>query len=107
MVRDGSSLQIAGFLKFIDAAAHEAATHTAQLRLELTQSKAEQRDYLRNVELARVLEKRAKRKGIPLERVTEKKEDEKVRKRPKTHDGTDTSAPHKHVELESVLENIF
>ncbi|KEP52913.1 RNA recognition motif protein [Rhizoctonia solani 123E] len=42
--------------------AQEAAAHTARLRVELSQSKAEQRDYLRNVELARVLEKRAQRK---------------------------------------------
>jgi len=42
--------------------AHEAASHTARLRVELTQSKAEQRDYLKNVELARVLGKREERK---------------------------------------------
>ncbi|KAH7343580.1 hypothetical protein B0J17DRAFT_643031 [Rhizoctonia solani] len=42
--------------------AQESAAHTARLRVELSQSKAEQRDYLRNVELARVLEKRAQRK---------------------------------------------
>ncbi|KAF8709348.1 hypothetical protein RHS03_02885, partial [Rhizoctonia solani] len=42
--------------------AQEAAAHTARLRVELSQSKTEQRDYLRNVELARVLEKRAQRK---------------------------------------------
>jgi predicted component of type VI protein secretion system len=41
--------------------AHEAALHTARLRLELSQSRAEQNDYLRNVELARVLDKRAKK----------------------------------------------
>jgi ribose 1,5-bisphosphokinase PhnN len=43
--------------------AHEAAIHAAQLRVELTQSRAEQKEYLKNVELARVLDKRAKRKG--------------------------------------------
>lgn len=42
--------------------AHEAAVHTAKLRVELSQSKTEQRDYLKNVELARVLDKRAQRK---------------------------------------------
>ncbi|CAE6395431.1 unnamed protein product [Rhizoctonia solani] len=41
--------------------AQEAAAHTARLRVELSQSKAEQRDYLRNVELARVLEKRKRK----------------------------------------------
>jgi ESF2/ABP1 family protein len=42
--------------------AHEAAVHTARLRMELSQSKAEQNEYLKNVELARVLAKRAARK---------------------------------------------
>ncbi|KAJ3713839.1 hypothetical protein C8R42DRAFT_698821 [Lentinula raphanica] len=42
--------------------AHEAAIHTAKLRVELSQSRSEQREYLRNVELARVLEKRSQRK---------------------------------------------
>lgn len=36
--------------------------HTAQLRVELSQSLREQREYLKNVELARVLDKRAERK---------------------------------------------
>lgn len=36
--------------------------HTAKLRIELSQSRTEQRDYLKNVELARVLEKRAAKK---------------------------------------------
>ncbi|KAF8511177.1 hypothetical protein JB92DRAFT_2614654, partial [Gautieria morchelliformis] len=40
----------------------QAAVHTARLRVELSQSRAEQRDYLRQVELARVLDKRAERK---------------------------------------------
>ncbi|KZT72713.1 hypothetical protein DAEQUDRAFT_644006, partial [Daedalea quercina L-15889] len=42
--------------------AHEAAAHAAQLRVELSQSRKEQREYLKNVELARVLDKRAERK---------------------------------------------
>ncbi|THH33571.1 hypothetical protein EUX98_g513 [Antrodiella citrinella] len=42
--------------------AQEAAVHAAQLRVELSQSKREQQDYLKNVELARVLDKRAERK---------------------------------------------
>ncbi|KAI0771990.1 hypothetical protein BD413DRAFT_547488 [Trametes elegans] len=42
--------------------AHEAAVHQAQLRAELSQSRKEQREYLKNVELARVLDKRAERK---------------------------------------------
>ncbi|CCM03367.1 uncharacterized protein FIBRA_05497 [Fibroporia radiculosa] len=42
--------------------AHEAALHAAQLRAELSQSRREQREYLKNVELARVLDKRSERK---------------------------------------------
>ncbi|KAL0949781.1 hypothetical protein HGRIS_009820 [Hohenbuehelia grisea] len=44
--------------------AHEAALHAAKLRVELSQSKSEQQDYLKNVELARILEKRAERKRV-------------------------------------------
>lgn len=46
----------------IVSSAHEAAIHTARLRVELEQSRREQKDYLRQVELARVLNKRAERK---------------------------------------------
>ena len=42
--------------------AHEAAVHAAKLRVELSQSKAEQQEYLKNVELARVLDKRVAKK---------------------------------------------
>ncbi|KAH8105482.1 hypothetical protein BXZ70DRAFT_886933 [Cristinia sonorae] len=42
--------------------AHEAAVHAAKLRVELSQSRREQQEYLKNVELARVLDKRAERK---------------------------------------------
>ncbi|KAG6836836.1 hypothetical protein H0H93_002516 [Arthromyces matolae] len=42
--------------------AHEAAIHTAKLRVEISQSRHEQQEYLKNVELARVLEKRAEKK---------------------------------------------
>ena len=42
--------------------AHEAAIHAAKLRVELSQSKREQQEYLKNVELARVLDKRAEKK---------------------------------------------
>jgi ESF2/ABP1 family protein len=43
-------------------AAHEAAIHAAKLRVELSQSRSEQQEYLKNVELARVLDKRAEKK---------------------------------------------
>lgn len=42
--------------------AHEAAVHREKLRVELSQSRQEQNDYLRQVELKRVLDKRSERK---------------------------------------------
>ncbi|KAF8898141.1 hypothetical protein CPB84DRAFT_1620771, partial [Gymnopilus junonius] len=42
--------------------AHETAVHRAKLRVELSQSKTEQQQYLKNVELAKVLDKRAAKK---------------------------------------------
>src|SRR5260370_3721420 len=41
--------------------AHEQASRTARLRHEMTQSRKEQNEYLRNVELARGLDKRRER----------------------------------------------
>jgi len=42
--------------------AHESATRSARLRVELSQSRSEQKEYLKNVELARVLAKREERR---------------------------------------------
>ncbi|EGO27188.1 hypothetical protein SERLADRAFT_460142 [Serpula lacrymans var. lacrymans S7.9] len=94
--------------------AHEAALHSAKLRVELSQSKTEQRDYLKNVELARVLEKRASRrkeKGEDaaeapkneskrrFEETTEHEVRKKMRKeRPEVGDGG---------QLDNVLSSIF
>ena len=44
-------------------AAYERQAHQARLRAEITRSKTEQGEYLRNVELARVLDKRKARKA--------------------------------------------
>jgi len=87
--------------------AHEAAIHAAKLRVELAQSKSEQREYLKNVELARVLDKRnqkRKEKGLgplepskPFKRPAEMKEEE-PRKRNRPADDT---------QLDSVLSSIF
>ena len=69
-------------LTYFDPKAHEAAVHAARLRVELSQSKSEQRDYLKNVELARVLDKRAKRKKETTgEDMVMKERPKKVRKR--------------------------
>ncbi|KAJ7666550.1 hypothetical protein B0H17DRAFT_1089651 [Mycena rosella] len=94
--------------------AHEAAVHTAKLRVELSQSRTEQRDYLKNVELARVLDKRAERKKAKGE-VMEVKERPK-RKRPTDDDGDLPERPAKkpfensalrEAQMSSVLGSIF
>jgi ESF2/ABP1 family protein len=78
-------------LKLTDLlAAHEAAVHRAKLRVELSQSKAEQQQYLKNVELAHVLDKRAAKKreqgeGLQLRQNPQKMvRDSNVRKKQKS-----------------------
>ena len=58
--------------------ANEAAQHTARLRVEIEQSRREQKDYLRQVELARVLDKRAKRKREAAEQRGEQVDESKL-----------------------------
>ena len=95
--------------------AHEAAVREAKLRLELGQSRAEQRDYLANVELARVLDKRAERAQASgkdpasvrkikskHERDGESARPEDAKRRKKVHEGGD-----KQEKLDSVLSSIF
>ncbi|KAH0839583.1 hypothetical protein J3R83DRAFT_499 [Lanmaoa asiatica] len=83
--------------------AHEAAVHTAKLRVELTQSKSEQREYLRNVELARILDKRNERrkeKGRgPIE--LKRPADDEERKETKRQKIVEPA------ELETVLGSVF
>ena len=91
--------------------AHEAAVHQAKLRAELSQSRKEQRDYLKNVELARVLEKRKERKlaaGKEPPQLKRRQNDmpseerpKKIRKpKPQIEEGDS-------VQLSSVLSSIF
>ena len=105
--------------------AHEAAVHAAQLRVELSQSRKEQRDYLRNVELARVLDKRARRKRKGTEGGDPEVEETETRppKIPKPDDGDAPSnarpkekrkkprpvepKPDAVAQLDSVLGSIF
>lgn len=95
--------------------AHEAAIHSAKLRVELSQSRSEQQDYMKNVELARVLDKRAAKKREKGEEL-EMKPMERSRKRP-ADDGNDTEHRKKKekrvaptddtVSLDNVLSSIF
>lgn len=80
------------------------------MRVELSQSKTEQQEYLKNVELARVLDKRAAKKKENGEEF-EFKPNPQPKKR--AHDG-ENDAPRKKkkdgkdvVSLDSVLTNIF
>ncbi|KAJ7067850.1 hypothetical protein C8F01DRAFT_1115988 [Mycena amicta] len=89
--------------------AHEAAVHTAKLRVELSQSRSEQRDYMKNVELARVLDKRAEKKREKGE-VMELKDQRPNRKRPMVEE--DNTPRKKRVvdgeaQLSTVLSSIF
>jgi len=88
--------------KLIVTLAHEAAIHSAKLRVELAQSKSEQREYLKNVELARVLDKRNERrkeKGLgPVELKRPADGENEPRKRLKSADNT---------QLDSILGSIF
>ncbi|KAH9963228.1 hypothetical protein BC827DRAFT_1129058 [Russula dissimulans] len=81
--------------------AHEAAMHTARLRLELSQSRSEQREYLKNVELARVLDKREGRSHA-MGKDFKRKE---VNKRPASESKERMNDPSS--QLASVLGNIF
>lgn len=72
--------------------AHEAALHTAKLRVELSQSRAEQQDYLKNVELARVLNKRAEKKR-------EKGEELQLKERPRKRTAEDSIEQRKKTKI--------
>ncbi|KAF8900001.1 hypothetical protein CPB85DRAFT_1326666 [Mucidula mucida] len=86
--------------------AHEAAIHAAKLRVELSHSRAEQHDYLKNVELARVLNKRADKKR-------EKGEEPQIKERPRKRPAADTEdqprkkAKNPAADMSEVLGSIF
>lgn len=99
--------------------------HQAQLRAELSQSRKEQREYLKNVELARVLDKRAGRKRKAADGGEEAQAGTSTERRPQKvskQDGGSQSAPAKEklkkpkpveprpdaeAQLKSVLGSIF
>jgi ESF2/ABP1 family protein len=108
--------------------AHEAAVHREKLRVELSQSRQEQNDYLRQVELKRVLDKRSAKKrkreeetgqpqSVPGAEATEaepysSREGQTVarRKRGRTRAADDTAptdSAHQAVQLDSVLHAVF
>lgn len=93
--------------------AHEAAIHAARLRVELSQSRREQHEYLKNVELARVLDKRAERKRKSQQedeteepRVDERTVERAQRKKKKRKEDHQLVHPDAG-QLENVLGSIF
>ncbi|KAH0586926.1 Pre-rRNA-processing protein ESF2 [Termitomyces sp. J132] len=87
--------------------AHEAAIHAAKLRVELSYSKQEQQEYLKNVELARVLEKRAEKKREKGEELRFKPLKERPVKR-RTDDSEEVSQNRKkHKSSEEQLDNVL
>ncbi|KAH9483111.1 Pre-rRNA-processing protein ESF2 [Psilocybe cubensis] len=87
--------------------AHEAAVHTAKLRVELSQSKSEQQQYLKNVELARVLEKRAAKKKEKGEEFELKPNPQPKKRRHEGEQKEHTVKKKKEIPLDSVLNSIF
>ncbi len=73
--------------------------HAARLRLELSQSRSEQHEYLKNVELARVLDKCEERSRVAGKHF-------KRREMNKRHEKARTTS-HPQPELENVLGNVF
>lgn len=79
--------------------------HDAQLRVELSQSRKEQREYLKNVELSRVLDKRAEKKRLKGEEMPPPKRKavsaDEGRPKKKKRDASPSG------QLDSVLTSIF
>ncbi|KAI0796522.1 hypothetical protein C8Q75DRAFT_710017 [Abortiporus biennis] len=99
--------------------AHEAAVHAARLRVELSQSRKEQHEYLKNVELARVLDKRAERKRQTEDQTGEEPPPDTQKKLVRKRDDDSATVPKKrrkerttgdeesNGKLDSVLGSIF
>ncbi|TFK99107.1 hypothetical protein BDV98DRAFT_511138 [Pterulicium gracile] len=97
--------------------AHESAVHTAKLRAELSNSRNQQQQYLRNVELARIVDRRAEKKREKGEELKmpehKKRENDADEAKPgKAKRQRKESKPAKSMEdreaaLEGVLANVF
>lgn len=107
----GAYLNLFSFMcRNIDSfVAHEAAVHAAKLRVELSQSKSEQQQYLKNVELARVLDKRAAKKKEKGEEFELKTNNQAPKKRPLEGEGSEMRKKQKGSSetTDNVLKSIF
>ena len=79
--------------------------HAARLRLELSQSRSEQREYLKNVELARVLDKREVRSQAAGKHF--KRKEMNKRRSEKARTMSESQSHSQPVQLENVLGNVF
>lgn len=80
----------------LSMAAHEQATHAARLRVELNQSKMEQKHYLKQVEIAKSLDKRNEKKRKRAEAEgREPSEDAPIPPKQKTKEADDSSRTKK------------
>ena len=82
--------------------AYEAAVYAAKLRVELSQSKAEQQEYLKNVELARVLDKRVAKKREKGEEF-----ELKTRKRPSDVEEAGRTKKKANMDVDDILSSVF
>lgn len=78
--------------------------HAAKLRVELSQSKSEQQQYLKNVELARVLDKREAKKKEKGEQFERKPINERKRA---AGEVDERDGKKKRTEIDSVLQSVF
>lgn len=76
--------------------------HAARLRLELSQSRSEQREYLKNVELARVLDKREERSHAAGKYFKRKEMIKRRRENART-----STTSQSQSQLENVLGDVF
>jgi ESF2/ABP1 family protein len=87
--------------------------HAARLRLELSQSRSEQREYLKNVDLARVLDKREQRSQAAGKEFKRKEVNKRSRREGGTKDGIDGESKRPRMDetsslqLASVLGSVF
>ncbi|KAI6015656.1 hypothetical protein EDC04DRAFT_2752317 [Pisolithus marmoratus] len=85
--------------------AHEAAARAAKLRVEITQSRSEQNEYLRNVELARIVDKRNEKRKEKEKREKRPPVDDDTREKRKKRPRVDDDA--RNAQLQDVLGSIF
>lgn len=86
--------------------AHEAARQSAKMRVELAQSRQEQQEYLRNVDLAKVLDKRSAKKREQGEEMVLKEHRRRTGNEKQTRTGEEPPAKKARISS-TVLASVF